>query len=161
MSHFCFPFDYQFLSRPDTSKRPYLLLQVNSVDSWGRHRVEGYGFVMVPLEAGSHRVEVETWRPRASLASEVHSFFLGGSVRVLRLEELVRTRLLDEAGRADIVNRFGLETEDAGRVSLSLHVALQSKALLRSQRLLHTHRKHMELLETKKRVNDFKISQLK
>jgi len=25
---------------------------------------------------------VNTWRPRASLSSEIHSYFLGGSVRI-------------------------------------------------------------------------------
>ena len=77
-------------------QRPYLLFQVNSVDSWNRHRIEGYGFLRLPLEPGYHKgIEVDTWRPRGSLATEIHSFFLGGSVRVLKLEELVRTRYLD------------------------------------------------------------------
>jgi len=85
------------LAREDKiNERPFLLLQVNSVDSWGRHRVEGYGFVRFPLEPGYHKLEVETWRPRGSLQSEIHSFFLGGSIRILRLEELIRTKFIDE-----------------------------------------------------------------
>lgn len=130
VSHFSFPFDFQFLAMQDTcaSKRPYLLFQVNSVDDWNRHRIEGYGFLRLPIEPGYHELEVETWRPRGSLMSEIHSFFLGGSVRVMRIEELVRTKHFDESGRADIVNRFGLETEDAGRVRVNLNVCWQSKA---------------------------------
>ena len=93
--------------------------------------------------------------------SEIHSFFLGGSVRIMRLEELVRTRHFDESGRADIVNRFGLETEDAGRVRVNLNICWQSKTYHRKQRLEHNIRKHKELLETKKRVNDFKLKQMK
>lgn len=129
VSHFCFPFDYQFLAMEhlSASKRPHLLFQVNSVDDWGRHRIEGYGFVRLPIEPGFHELEVETWRPRGSLMSEIHSFFLGGSVRIMRLEELVRTRHFDESGRADIVNRFGLETEDAGRIRINLNICWQSK----------------------------------
>lgn len=105
------------------NQRPYLLFQVNSVDSWNRHRIEGYGFLRLPLEPGYHKgIEVETWRPRGSLATEIHSFFLGGSVRVLKLDELVRTRFLDQNNQADIVNRFGLETEDAGKVILNINL---------------------------------------
>ena len=93
--------------------------------------------------------------------SEIHSFFLGGSVRVMRIEELVRTKHFDESGRADIVNRFGLETEDAGRVRVNLNVCWQSKAYHRKQRLDYNQRKHQELLETKKRVNEFKLKQMR
>ncbi len=95
---------------------------MNSVDDWGRHRIEGYGFLRLPIEPGYHEMEIETWRPRGSLMSEIHSFFLGGSVRIMKLEELIRTRHFDENGRADIVNRFGLETEDAGKVRVNLNI---------------------------------------
>ena len=29
-------------------------------------------------DPGYHNIEVECWRPRASLDAEIHSFFLGG-----------------------------------------------------------------------------------
>lgn len=102
--------------------RPILLFQVNSVDDWNRHRIEGYGFVKFPLEPGYHTLEVSTWRPRASLETEIHSFFLGGSVRIHKMEELVRTRFIDSNGYDDIVNRFGLETEDAGKVTININI---------------------------------------
>ena len=123
-SHFCFPFDFQFKAKDSAMEyqRPYILLQVNSVDSWNRHRIEGYGFVKMPLSPGYHSIEVSTWRPRASLDSEIHSFFLGGSVRLQKLEEMVRTRYIDSSGFHDIVNRFGLETEDAGKVTVNLNI---------------------------------------
>ena len=125
MSHFSFPLDFQFLAqRENADDRPYLLLQVNSIDGWGRHRTEGYGFVRLPQTTGYHKVEVETWRPRGSLESEIHSFFLGGSIRIHKLEELVRTRYIDEQGRSDVVNRFGLETENAGKIKLNLNMCL-------------------------------------
>lgn len=57
---------------------------------------------------GYHKVDVSTWRPKANIDSEIHSFFLGGSVRVQKLEELVRTKFVDSNGYDDIVNRFGL-----------------------------------------------------
>ena len=76
----------------------------------------------MPIDPGYHELEIDTWRPRGSLMSEIHSFFLGGSVRILRLEELIRTRHFDESGRSDIVNRFGLETEDASRLRVNLNI---------------------------------------
>ena len=55
VSHFSFPLDFQFMAQHDKmAERPYLMLQVNSVDSWGRHRIEGYGFCRMPLNPGYH-----------------------------------------------------------------------------------------------------------
>lgn len=76
----------------------------------------------VPQEAGYHQITVECWRPRGSLNSEIHSFFLGGSLRIHKLEEIVRTKYIDEQGKCDIVNRFGLETENSGKVQLNLNL---------------------------------------
>jgi Meckel syndrome type 1 protein len=103
-----------------------LLLQVNSVDNWGRHRIEGYGFVRFPQEPGYHRLEVETWRPRGSLTDEIHSFFLGGGIKIMQLEEIIRTKYLDKNAQSDIVNRFGLETENSGTVKVTLNICHQS-----------------------------------
>ena len=80
----------------------------------------------LPLEPGYHELEIDTWRPRGSLTSEIHSFFLGGSIRILKLEELIRTKYLDENGQAEIVNRFGLETEDSGRIKVNLNLCYQN-----------------------------------
>lgn len=41
---------------------------------------------------------------------------------MLKLEELIRTEYIDENGMSDIVNRFGLETEDAGKVRINLNL---------------------------------------
>ena len=139
------------------NKRPYLLIQVNSVDSWHRHRIEGYAFVRLPLEPGYHQLETDTWRPRGSIFTEIHSFFLGGSVRILKLEELIRTRHFDEDGKSDIVNRFGLETEDAGRVKINVNICYQNKSHYRQQRKEYNIVKQKEMLETKRRINEFKL----
>jgi len=53
VSHFCFPLEFQFIQDDQGVTRmgansPYLLLQVNSVDEWQRHRIEGYGFLRIP-----------------------------------------------------------------------------------------------------------------
>ena len=67
------------------------------------------------------------WKPRACLRQKIHSFYLGGSIRLVRLEEIIASEYLDENGRSDVVNRFGLETENSGTVNLRLNIAYQSK----------------------------------
>lgn len=158
VSHFGFPIDLQFLAKPQNfENRPYLLLQVNSVDSWGRHRIEGYSFARLPQTAGYHKVEVETWRPRGSLNSEIHSFFLGGSIRMPQLEELVRTHYVDEQGKCDIVNRFGLETENSGRVTLNLNLCYQNAVDKKRARQEYSLMREATYNETKKQVNAYKL----
>jgi hypothetical protein len=131
-------------------KRPYLLLQVNSVDDWGRHRIEGYGFIRFPLEPGYHKLSVDTWRPRGSLTDEIHSFFLGGGIRIQQLEEIVRTKYIDERQECDIVNRFGLETENAGKITVNLNFCYQSGVKRRENRKRLELEKQALLLETKR-----------
>jgi len=107
-SHFCFPFDYQLLTPKDepnpkdeiptslATRWPSLLLQVNSVDNWGRHRIEGYGYVTFPSEPGYYEQTISTWKPKGTLYSKIHSYFLGGSVRIIELENLLQSSRLDE-----------------------------------------------------------------
>lgn len=45
----------KFIKHP---KFPVLLLELNSVDNWGRSKVEGYGFCHIPREPGFHEVEI-------------------------------------------------------------------------------------------------------
>ena len=98
-----------------------MLFQVNSQDSWGRNRIEGYGFLEIPSEEGHHTIKVQTWWPRGNLFAEIHSFFLGGSIKILRIDEIIKSYHLDEKGW-DIVNRFGIETEDSGEILIRLNV---------------------------------------
>lgn len=127
-------------------------MQVNSVDSWNRHRIEGYGFARFPDKPGYHQIEVQTWRPRASLDTEIHSFFLGGSVRIQKLEELVRTKYISTDGFDDIVNRFGLETEDAGKITVHLNICSQDLHTRRTKRSEVNMLREKEKLETRKLV---------
>jgi B9 protein. len=47
------------------------------LDEWDRYRIEGYGFFELPRTAGSHNIEVKTWKPVQSVDDQAHSFFLG------------------------------------------------------------------------------------
>jgi Meckel syndrome type 1 protein len=139
------------------SARPYLLLQINSVDEWARHRIEGYGFVRFPDTPGYHQITVNTWRPRASLDTEIHSFFLGGSVRIQKIEELVRTRYVSSDDYDDIVNRFGLETEDAGKVTVNINICSQDQNSRKTRKSEFNLLKEKEKLETRKLVMKYRL----
>jgi len=138
--------------------RPTLLMQVNSVDSWNRHRIEGYGFCRFPLDPGYHQIEVDTWRPRASLDCEIHSFFLGGSVRIQKLEELVATSYINANGESDVVNRFGLETEEGGKIKLNINICTQDIETRKRQRQQFNMLKEKEKLETRKLVMKYTLA---
>ncbi|XP_067015831.2 tectonic-like complex member MKS1 isoform X2 [Anabrus simplex] len=61
-------------------KWPQLFVEVISLDSWERHRTEGYGYINLPSVPGSHQLTVSTWRPLSdSVRGEMRRFFLGGS----------------------------------------------------------------------------------
>lgn len=66
---------------------------------------------------------------------EIHSFFLGGGIRIHQLEEIIRTKYIDEQGQSDIVNRFGLETENYGKVAVTLNICYQSAVERKENRL--------------------------
>jgi hypothetical protein len=102
---------------------------------------------------------VQTWRPRASLDSEIYSFFLGGSVRIQKLEELIRTShgVMDGSGERDIINRFGMESVDAGTICVNLNVATQDIETKNRNRSVVTVIKTLERTETRKHVMAFTL----
>ena len=156
--HFSFPFDFQFLSTNESyAQRPYMLFQVNSVDWLNRHRIEGYGFVRMSVEAGTHDILIQTWKPRSSLDTQVHQFFLGGSIRIMKLEEIVRSYHIDQNGERDIVNRFGLETEDGGTVRIRINVANQNFEYKKEQKAEYQFNAQKEKMEIKRRLNEAKL----
>jgi len=56
---------------------PRLLLQVLSVDSWGRHQLHGYGFVDLPREPGNHRLKTRLWAPLGTIRQQLSAEFCG------------------------------------------------------------------------------------
>eukprot|EP01083_Nonionella_stella_P227151 806167_1 len=78
--NFGFPLEYELQANEDALlKPPTIYLQVNSFDSWHRHRAEGYGFIHLPIESGSHSLTVHMWRPIGSRLDEMRRFFVGGA----------------------------------------------------------------------------------
>ena len=102
---------------------------------------------------------MQTWRPRASLHSEIYSFFLGGSVRIQKLEELTRTShsVIDGSGERDIINRFGMATVDAGTIFVNMNVATHDLETRKENRKILNVVKNIERTEKRKVVMEFKL----
>eukprot|EP00045_Choanoeca_perplexa_P006361 m.54107 g.54107 ORF g.54107 m.54107 type:complete len:506 (+) comp13603_c0_seq8:218-1735(+) len=66
---------------PQTSFR--VVVEVNSLSSWGSRRLEGYALLHVPTTAGRHVLNVQTWRPSTGhVTDELRRFFVGGAVEL-------------------------------------------------------------------------------
>ena len=59
------------------SRWPIIFFQANSSDSWGRNKVEAYGFCEIPKNAGYHEITIKTWKPKETIQDHINSFYLG------------------------------------------------------------------------------------
>jgi len=131
VAHFSFPleFDLSFQWNEgegvDFMKWPILYLQVYSLDTWQRHRIEGYGYCQIPDVAGATRVQVNMWRPKGdSMMSEVQRYFIGGT------PELVEPSYVREASNNQSnqkLNKFYFKTVTTGNVILKLNTLFQNR----------------------------------
>ncbi|KAJ6655713.1 hypothetical protein lerEdw1_004766 [Lerista edwardsae] len=135
VAFFAFPFTLEvFFTQEDESKGffpqwPVLYFEVLSLDFWQRHRVEGYGFVVLPAVPGAHTVTSSSWRPVGPDAcSELRRFFIGGSPE---LEDVTYARV-PGTFQGDRLSRFGFHSKTTGSVTFRLNCLQQSKAFLDS-----------------------------
>lgn len=162
-SSFCFPFDLQFIHNieEESSDRPHLLFQVNSLDEWNRYRIEGYGSLQFPSSEGTHEFLVQTWKPRGSFQNEIHSFFLGGSVRVIELEDIIQSYKINEKGERDVINRFDFETEDSGEILVRLNCMSHNYDRKKENRQKYDVEREKQDQEIVRRINAERIKQIK
>ena len=128
VSHFSFPLAWS-LKASDASLKsewPKVLVQVNSTDSWGRHKILGYGFLEFPSKPGFYKISVPTCRPIESLYGEIHGFYLGGSVRVEDPWTLAESTAMSDQAEKVSVNRYGISTQSGGEVFFQLNVVVQT-----------------------------------
>ena len=97
--NFCLPFELELLAHESISENltPKLLLQVNSIDSYGRHRIEGYTFIQVPNETGFYKFILPCFKPIEVNYMKVFSYFLGGSRKIPDLKDLAKSSTKDES----------------------------------------------------------------
>lgn len=125
VAYFSFPLDIQFQVQKDDAqicKYPILFLQVNSMDSWGRARIEGYGFLQLPRQPGYHDVLVQTYAPQTSLYQKIHQFFLGGTQKIKDMKKIVETSFVNDQQIETVVNHYNLKAESKGQIKLSLNL---------------------------------------
>jgi hypothetical protein len=134
--NFSLPFELELLCHNSIlgEINPKLLIQVNSQDSWNRHRVEGYCFSEIPIKTGFYQAEIPCYKPKEDNYMRVFSYFLGGSRKIPDLREIAKTSSKDEKNMDTALNRYGIQTEYTGKVNLNLNVVIQSHSLMETER---------------------------
>lgn len=111
------PIDVHFAST-SMLEWPRIIVQVWTLDSYGRSMLSGYGFTHLPTNPGEHELTINCWKPtNGTIREKLEEFFLGKTP----------SRLLDEAvifGQAS-ENRSLLTTVSSGKVKLNMTVVLR------------------------------------
>jgi hypothetical protein len=96
--NFSLPFELELLGHDSISENttPKLLLQINSIDSYGRHRIQGYTYIKLPSNSGSYKFTLPCYKPIEDNYMKIFSFFLGGSRKIPDLREIAKTATKDE-----------------------------------------------------------------
>lgn len=96
--NFCLPYELELLCSDYIVDKffPKLLVQINSIDSFNRHRIEGYCFVEVPHKTGFYQFQISCFKPKEENYLRVFSYFLGGSRKIPSLIDLTKTSTKDE-----------------------------------------------------------------
>ena len=103
---------------------PHLLLEVQSIDSWSRHSINGYGYMQLPMTTGPSHHNIGCWRPTGSTQyEEMRRFFIGGSSELEDLTYVSTPSAFD--GKQ--LSKFGFRTLATGDVSVKLNCIQQSQ----------------------------------
>ena len=123
------PFELELLAHNKVLDKsfPSLLIQVNSIDDWGRHRIEGYSFLQIPNKSSFTKLKIPCYKPIEDLAMKIFSFYLGGSRRIPDLKEISKKYSLNENEVPVALNKYGIKTEFSGFVEVSINVTIQRK----------------------------------
>lgn len=113
---------------------PKLLLQINSIDSWGRNRIEGYAFMNLPSQSGFYSLRLDAYKPIEDNYLMLFSNFLGGSRRIVDIKELSRTSSINEENISVPLNRYGITTENSGQIILNFNIVIQNAETLEKER---------------------------
>ena len=137
VAHFSFPVEADLffsINSLDTDKEvlprwPQLLVEVVSVDTWSRYRVEGYGHTVLPSHPGHHSLVIDTWRPVVSKTyAEMKRFFIGGTPE---LEDIRYVGNTDT--KAGVISKMGFQTQASGKVMVRMNIIHQAKAFMLGQ----------------------------
>ncbi|XP_077509938.1 tectonic-like complex member MKS1 isoform X2 [Amblyomma americanum] len=137
VAHFSHPFELE-LERPASggdhggAVAGQLFLEVLSLDSWSRLRLEGYAYCDLLAVPGQQELLLRTWRPLCrSLTAHMRRFFTGGDTQ---LDDLVAVGPPPSASgwgegaqeRCKRLSRYAIQTESSGTVKVFLNVVRQT-----------------------------------
>lgn len=143
VAHFSHPFELELQStaggggdHDGPAIIAQLFIEVLSLDSWNRFRVEGYAYCDLLGEPGQRDLSLATWRPLStSLTGRMRRFFTGGDPQLDDLLAAVGKRPLttptsqpppsgDEEHKR--LSKYALQTESSGTVRVILSVVRQT-----------------------------------
>ncbi len=144
--NFSLPFELELLGHNSVLNKltPKLLIQVNSVDSWGRHRIVGYTFINLLCQTGNVSLDVPCFKPVEDVYMKKYSFFLGGSRKIPDLRELVKTASDIDSNVESIMNRYGIKTEYSGLVHVNFNCIVQNRENMEKARKIVKERQGIE-----------------
>jgi hypothetical protein len=134
-----FPFEFRIERSIPTiesyadSKTPIIYFTVYGQNWWHMTNTIGYGYLHLPLEAGSYEIVVDTWKPIGSLRQQRSEFFLGVGP-TLRENKCCGVPNNDK----NVLNRFGWQATKSGRILIRLDIA----------KLTHQHRNNKTTLNS-------------
>lgn len=102
-------------------------MQVNSLDSWERNKIEGYGFIDVPNTPGFHQLTIQTYKPNDDLFTRVYEYFLGGAIKIKEFDNIANSFYIDSHNQKTVINRYSLSTESAGEIVVRMNVSIQKE----------------------------------
>ncbi|KAI0226702.1 hypothetical protein LSAT2_022852 [Lamellibrachia satsuma] len=141
VAYFSFPFNFELLHKKNPlnekeiaseglMKWPQLFIEVLSLDSWGRFRTEGYGYVTLPSNPGVFRMNIHCWRPAGrSCMSNLRRFFIGGSPE---LEDPLASSV-PASFEGKHISKFGFKTVSTGFVTVKMNMIQQAQAYLQTK----------------------------
>lgn len=123
------PFELELLVYNKVINRsfPSILIQINSIDSWGRHRIEGYSHYQFSNKTKYEKIKIPCYKPIEDLSMKVFSYFLGGNKKIIDLKEISKKYNFNENNLPVALNRYGIKTEFSGYVEIGINLTIQKK----------------------------------
>ena len=127
VAYLCYPIELEMVytgqpNQIESFRVPHLLVQVKSRDRWERHRAEGYGFLRLPVKAGSYTRNLKTWKVGGTIRQKLSEHLIGGA---LHLDNPVYVAIPEMSRGGSFLNRYGFSTDSSGSVQLRLNVIKQ------------------------------------
>lgn len=101
---------------------PQFFFAVKSVDSWGRHHIEGYTHFTLPPRPGTYDLRLRTWKPKGTIQEKMADFFIGGA---LQLQDAAYASI-PFSHRGPFLNKYGFQTESSGTVRVRVNWVRQT-----------------------------------